>query len=64
MATAFGTACLPEIQGALETPSAPRMKKAITGCWIIILVTYTIIGVTGYWWVPISKGTLVTLTEC
>ncbi|KAK3161313.1 hypothetical protein QOZ80_1BG0075570 [Eleusine coracana subsp. coracana] len=49
LASVFGNGILPEIQATLAPPAAGKMMKALVLCYSVIVFTFFLSSITGYW---------------
>uniref|UniRef100_A0A0E0A3F3 Amino acid transporter transmembrane domain-containing protein n=1 Tax=Oryza glumipatula TaxID=40148 RepID=A0A0E0A3F3_9ORYZ len=49
LASVFGNGILPEIQATLAPPAAGKMMKALVLCYTVVLFTFYLPAITGYW---------------
>ncbi|CAO2170670.1 unnamed protein product [Urochloa humidicola] len=49
LASVFGNGILPEIQATLAPPAAGKMMKALVLCYSVIIFTFFLSSITGYW---------------
>ncbi|KAF8675994.1 hypothetical protein HU200_047497 [Digitaria exilis] len=49
LASVFGNGILPEIQATLAPPAAGKMMKALVLCYSVVVFTFFLSSITGYW---------------
>uniref|UniRef100_A0A0E0DV09 Amino acid transporter transmembrane domain-containing protein n=1 Tax=Oryza meridionalis TaxID=40149 RepID=A0A0E0DV09_9ORYZ len=49
LASVFGNGILPEIQATLAPPAAGKMMKALVLCYTVVVFTFYLPAITGYW---------------
>ncbi|KAG7653522.1 Amino acid transporter transmembrane domain [Arabidopsis suecica] len=49
IATTYGNGIIPEIQATISAPVKGKMMKGLCMCYLVVIVTYFTVAITGYW---------------
>ncbi|EOA40375.1 hypothetical protein CARUB_v10009101mg [Capsella rubella] len=49
IATTYGNGIIPEIQATIAAPVKEKMLKGLCMCYIVVIVTFFTVAITGYW---------------
>ncbi|CAL9214156.1 unnamed protein product [Arabidopsis halleri] len=49
IATTYGNGIIPEIQATILPPVKGKMMKGLCMCYLVVIVTYFTVAITGYW---------------